>query len=123
MPDLSVTFLGFGGGGVRELSDTTVRTVAVGAEIGGRVLREWIESRIEDRDPVGWGTLITAPAEFTLLSLDAFRFGGFPSPSSIDDEERYLVQVVDTNADRLAATDAERWLPSILAIAAALASA
>lgn len=117
MADVSVTFYGFGGG---SRTAAVEQGVLVSAEIGGRLLREWLESRIEERDPVGWGSPFVKPVSFQLGSIDGLRDGGFASPALIDDDGLYLVQVNDSNRDPQAATGEERWVPSLLAISAAL---
>lgn len=87
-------------------TSTTPRLKVSTLEIGGRLLREWIESIDEDRDPIGW---VTAPIIFLVHYIDTTGNGVSP----INDDDRYLVHCVDSTQDRLGADDIAKWCPSL----------
>ena len=112
MADVSITFLEIIG---QRRTTLDPFGVVANAEIGGRLLREWIEAGIDQRLPVGW-TVLTAPVAFGLAAIE----GSFSGINPIDDDGRYLVQVTDSLRNPLAVGDVAKWMPSLQLIAAAL---
>ena len=111
MANTTITFLDRIGGS-RSPADT--HGMAVNVEIGGTILQEWIDSLNNETLPAGWSEVgFTPPSIFRLASVD----GSIGGVEPIDVDALYICQCSDSNRDRLALTDVEKWVPSLKQIA------
>ncbi len=112
-----IRFVGLIGG---NQAATFTNLLSVQVEVGGDVLREWLLSRLERRDPAGW---IAPTVPFFFFCLDLRNRGITDPATQIDDDELYLCEISDGAATGLGATDVDKWCPSLKLIASAVALA